>query len=42
MTTRSEESMFEEEMLRLMKENNRLLKAVDEKLHRILLNTSSF
>jgi hypothetical protein len=42
MATRSEESTFEEEMLRLMEENNRLLKAVDEKLHKILLNTSYF
>lgn len=35
------ESTFEE-MLRLMEENNRLLKAVDEKLHKIPLNTSYF
>jgi hypothetical protein len=33
---------FEAEMLRLTKENNKLLQAIDEKLRRILLNTSNF
>lgn len=45
MTTRHEESydaMFEAEMLRLAKENNRLLQAIDEKLRKILQNTSNF
>jgi hypothetical protein len=42
MTTQTEESTFEEEMLRLTRENNKLLQAMNEKLHKILLNTSSF
>jgi hypothetical protein len=33
---------FEAEMLRLTKENNRLLQGIDEKLRRIFLNTSNF
>ena len=42
MATQREASAFEAEMLRLAKENNRLLHAVDEKLRKILLNTSNF
>jgi hypothetical protein len=45
MRTQAEEpysSTFEAEMLRLAKENNKLLEAIDEKLRKILLNTSNF
>jgi len=45
MTTQREEpysSAFEADMIKLAKENNRLLQAIDEKLRKILLNTSNF
>jgi hypothetical protein len=45
MRTQAEEpysGTFETEMLTLAKENNKLLEAIDEKLRKILLNTSNF
>jgi hypothetical protein len=32
---------FEEEMLRLMQENNKLLQSIDEKLRKVVMNTSN-